>query len=211
MVKIAISILHVLLLVQAISANSQGIKITGRVSDYSNGEPIPFANVFFNNTTIGAVTDFEGYYTIEVNAYYDSISASYIGFKTVSKSVSQEAIQTINFLLDPSVVNLKEIVFRAGENPAHLILRNIIKNKKKNDKRALQYYEYDSYNRVEIAIDNISEKLSENKIMRDVMEKLDSIEILNDEHGKRIIPVFLSKVYQSIMSRTIQRLKRKIF
>lgn len=167
--------------------------IKGRVTDYSNGEPIPFANVFYKGSSIGTVTDFDGYYTIVINPSYDSLHVSYIGFRTMSRYIGKETGHSINFMMNPSVVNLDELVFIAGENPAHDILRKTVQNKNRNDKRALKYYEYDTYNRVEIAIDNISDKLRKNKIMMEVMEKLDSIEVLNDDQGKRIIPVFLSE------------------
>ena len=44
----------------------------------------------------------------------------------------------------------------AGENPAFDVLRNVVRNKSKNDKRKLTAYEYDIYTKIEIDIDNLS-------------------------------------------------------
>ena len=47
---------------------------------------------------------------------------------------------------------------KAGENPAWEILRGIVGNREKNDKRNLTAYEYDVYTKTEVDIDNITDK-----------------------------------------------------
>jgi len=40
--------------------NAQVTKIMGTVTNAATGEPIPFVNIYFEGTTIGATSDFEG-------------------------------------------------------------------------------------------------------------------------------------------------------
>ncbi|MCK5078772.1 MAG: carboxypeptidase-like regulatory domain-containing protein, partial [Bacteroidales bacterium] len=60
--------------------NAQVTKIMGTVTNAVTGEPIPFVNIFFEGTTIGATSDFEGEYAIETFSPGDSLTASYVGY-----------------------------------------------------------------------------------------------------------------------------------
>ena len=169
--------------------------IRGKVIDADNGDPVPFANVYFKNSTTGATTDFQGYYELTTSAPGDTLVASYIGYITqeVLLVLSSEPI-IINYQLREDIVNLQEVVFFAGENPAFPIMRNVIKNKSRNDKRNLDAYEYETYTKIEIDIDNLSENFkSNNKIMRQISQVLDSIEVIAGENGKPVLPIFISE------------------
>ncbi|HYC84691.1 MAG TPA: carboxypeptidase-like regulatory domain-containing protein, partial [Chryseosolibacter sp.] len=133
--------LAALFLFLAFVAQAQTI-VKGKVMDSNSGDPIPFANVIFQGTTIGTTTDFDGNFTLKASVSVDSIVASYLGYKTRAKKVIAGVQQVINFQLEEEVTRLQEIVFDAGENPAFEILRNVIKNKAHNDKRRLSAYEY---------------------------------------------------------------------
>ena len=176
-------------------ASAQNI-ISGKVTDGDTGEGMPFVNVYFQNTTIGTSTDFDGYYKLPIpkNLSSDSLIASYIGYKPKVKSFLNKA-QTINFQLLPDAQTLQEVVVVYGEyeNPAWEILRNIVDNKKKNDKRSLDAYEYESYTKIEIDVDNISEKFRKKKVVQKIIAVLDSIETIAGEDGKPILPVFISE------------------
>ena len=60
----SIPLLLASLLVLCSPAFAQNTKVKGRVTDAETGEPIPFANVFFEGTTIGVSTDMDGNYHI---------------------------------------------------------------------------------------------------------------------------------------------------
>lgn len=60
-------------------------KIAGRVTDRETGEPLFGVNVIVEGTTLGAATDFEGYYTIlNVPPGIHNVKASMIGYAPVS-------------------------------------------------------------------------------------------------------------------------------
>ncbi len=99
----------------------------------------------------------------------------------------------LNFQLEEDVTKLQEFVFEAGENPAYEILRNVVKNRDNNDKRKLLAYEYDTYTKIEIDVDNISDKFREKKLIKKVTQVLDSVERIAGEDGKPILPMFISE------------------
>jgi hypothetical protein len=167
--------------------------VKGKITDANSGDPIPFANIIFKGTTNGTTTDFDGNYSVKIATPVDSIIASYIGYKTRSKKVQNNSTQIINFQLEELVTNLQEVVFDAGENPAFQILRNVVRNKDKNDKRRLSAYEYDTYTKIEVDVDNISEKFKKRKIIREITQVLDSIDRIAGEDGKPILPLFISE------------------
>lgn len=173
--------------------NAQSTYITGKVTDAESGDPVPFANIYFKGTTIGTTTDFEGWYRLESENPTDSLTASYVGYKSRSKAVTAGVSQEINFQLVPDMQRLNEVVFLAGENPAFEIIRRVVANKPVNDKRSLSAYEHESYSKIEIDIDNISDKFRNKPIMQQITRVLDSIQVIVGEDGKPVLPVFISE------------------
>ena len=173
--------------------------VTGKITDANSGDPIPYVNVIFIGTTTGVTTDFDGNYEIKTANPSDSIIASYIGYKPKKKLVNKGVKQTINFQLEEDVTSLQEVVFVAGENPAFEVLRKVVKNKNNNDKRKLSAYEYDTYTKVEIDVDHLTDKFRQRKVVRKITQVLDSIDRIAGEDGKPILPMLItesvSKIY----------------
>ncbi|HEY9005690.1 DUF5686 and carboxypeptidase-like regulatory domain-containing protein [Ohtaekwangia sp.] len=172
---------------------AQDTVVKGKITDANSGDPIPFVNVIYQGTAIGTTTDFNGNYTIHTDAPGDTIVASYIGYKPRKKAVPKGGTQIVNFQLGEDATQLQEIVINAGENPAYAILRNVMRSKNKNDKRRLATYEYDTYTKVEIDVDNITDKFRERKIIKKITQVLDSVDRMAGEDGKPILPIFISE------------------
>lgn len=186
-------------------ANAQTTKIRGKVTDISTGEALPFVNISIPGTTTGTITDFNGEYYLETRQRGDSISASYIGYKPLSKHFKSNIYQEINFQLTSSSTMLEAIVVKPGENPAHPILRKIIANKAKNNPEHLNDYQYESYNKVEIDLNNVDEDMKNKRIFKQfqfIFNYVDTSAIT----GKTFLPIFitetLSDYYYSKSPRT---------
>lgn len=183
--------------------------VWGKVTEAASGSPIPFANVVFKGTAIGATTDFDGYYRISTSLVADSVMVSYIGFVSKTKAIESGKNQNINFQLDEDLVSLPELVFEAGENPAFRVMRKVVEHKKANDKRNLTAYEYEAYTKIEMDIDNISDSFRKRKIVRKVTSVLDSIEQIAGEDGKPILPVFISEAISKFYYREAPRMQHE--
>jgi len=172
---------------------SQVTTVSGKIIDADSGDPIPFVNVVFKGSTNGTSTDFDGYYSISTRNAKDTLTASYIGYVSRSKPVRIGEKQIINFQLSEETIGLDEVVFTASENPAFPIMRNVILNKKRNDKRSLSAFEYENYTKIEIDIDQISEELKQKKMWQQISQMMDSLETIAGEDGKPILPLFISE------------------
>ena len=173
---------------------AQKTVVSGKVKDAGTGDPIPFANIVFKGTTIGTTTNFDGLYRLEANnTLVDTLIVSYIGYIGQEIVIEPWLDQNVNIQLMEDVMQLQEIVFYAGENPAFEILRNVQDNKPLNDKRRLDAYQYESYTKIEVDIDNMSENFREKKIVKKIVTVLDSIQVIAGDNGKPILPVFFSE------------------
>ena len=188
-------------------ALAQETVIRGKITDAFSGDPIPFVNVVFKGTSIGTTTDFDGNYVLRTTSPTDSLQASYIGYKPRTKAVQKGITQTINFQLEEEVTRLRDIVIMAGENPAFAVLRNVVKNKEFNDKRKLNAYEFDSYSKIEIDVDNITDKFKEKKLISRITQVMDSIQQIAGEDGKPVLPVFISESVSKFYYRNNPELK----
>lgn len=188
-------------------AYAQETIVKGKVTDANSGDPIPFVNVFYKGTSVGVTTDFDGNYLLKTANPKDTLIASYIGYKSRSKGITKGISQVINFQLEEDVVNLQEIVVLSGENPAYEILRQVVRNKSENDKRKLNAYEYDTYTKIEVDVDNMSEKFRERKLIQKITQVLDSVERIAGEDGKPILPVFITESVSKLYYRDHPSLK----
>lgn len=189
---------------------AQETVVQGKIIDATSGDPIPFVNVIFKGTSVGATTDFDGNYLIKINEKVDSVTASYIGYKPRTKAITVSIRQTVNFQLVEDVVSLQEVVIRAGENPAFAILRKVVDNKKKNDKRKLTAYEYDTYTKIEIDVDNISDEMREKKFMQKIAQVLDSVDRIAGEDGTPILPLMITESVSKVYYRDNPSLKTEV-
>ena len=97
----------ILLLFFALVSWGQQIEVSGVVTSASDGIPLPGVSVFVEGTSIGAVTDFDGKYTIGVQSG-QKLSFSYIGFKTQTIAITNQT--TIDITLEEDIESLNEVV-----------------------------------------------------------------------------------------------------
>lgn len=97
----------ILLLFFALVSWGQQIEVSGVVTSASDGIPLPGVSVYVEGASIGAVTDFDGKYTIGVQSG-QKLSFSYIGFKTQTIAITNQT--TIDVTLEEDVESLNEVV-----------------------------------------------------------------------------------------------------
>ncbi|GAB4203737.1 MAG: DUF5686 family protein [Bacteroidia bacterium] len=180
-----VSILSSLLFAQ------QTYTITGKVYDASTKEPLPFVPLIISNTTIGTQTDFDGNFIIKTNKIGDSLIAVYVGYKRLSRPIQKGIYQqTINMPMELEGVALEEITVKAGENPAHRIIRNAIANKSRNNPDKLEAYQYEVYNKIEFDLNKIPKEMRESKLMKPVAFVFKNVDsVFSDE--KPSLPFFM--------------------
>lgn len=193
----------------SITAFAQTTRITGTVTDELTNEPLPFATLILKGTQIGTTTDFDGKYQLTTNTPGDSLICTLVGYVPVKLRVKKGQDQVINFVMKQAKTDLQEVVVRAGENPANIILKNIIRNKDANDPKELESYQYEVYNKIEFDLTNITEKMKGNKLLKPfafVWDNIDSTET----NSKPFLPFFISETISDVYFRTTPQGKREV-
>jgi len=168
-------------------------EVVGIIVDESTSEPIQYVNVYFKGTNEGTITDADGYFSLKSESKQKAVVISYVGYEQQTISINGNERQTLTVRLKSELVNLDEVVVLSGENPAWEIIRKAVENKKFHDKQILKAYEYQSYNRIEFDIDNISTKLSKRKLVKKIWEGIDSTALEKNNNGNAVLPIFLSE------------------
>lgn len=91
------------MLITTFSAFAQE-KLTGHVSD-ANGEPIIGATVLEKGTTNGAITDFNGDFSLQVSSMNATITVSYIGYKSMELKASDKNLRNIVMTEDSELLD----------------------------------------------------------------------------------------------------------
>ncbi|HNY54515.1 MAG TPA: carboxypeptidase-like regulatory domain-containing protein, partial [Chitinophagales bacterium] len=142
----------ILFLLGYLSVKSQTF-IEGQVFDVKTKEPVSYANIYIKGTTVGTTTDDTGYYQLKLTNNYDSISAAYLGYTEGTQAIKKQPKQRIDFLLEASQSMLAEAVIVASkESLEDYLIRKILENKDHNDKKHLQNYSYEFYNKIELDV-----------------------------------------------------------
>lgn len=89
-------------------ANAQSITVTGTVTSADDGMGLPGVNVLVKGTTTGAVTDFDGNYSIVALDGNSTLVFSYIGFTTQEIAINGQT--QVNASLSEDATTLDEVV-----------------------------------------------------------------------------------------------------
>jgi hypothetical protein len=122
-------------------------QIRGTVKDV-DGNPLPFVNIYIENTYIGTTTNEIGKYEIYTNeSKIVPLIFQYLGYKTQKNIVT---VSNFPYEFDVTLIEesyqLKDIVLTNTENPANEIIRQAMASKKKNAAKT-DKFEADFYSR----------------------------------------------------------------
>ena len=144
-----------------------------QVVDSKSKEPLPFATILINNDQHkGNVTNLNGWCEFYLSPSDSCIQISYIGYET--KFIKRNHIlPTIK--LKAIDIKIAEVIIYPGENPAHRIIKNAVKNRKINSPDKIPEYACTIYNK------SIYNYIFEDKAKKDSSFQ-DFIELFDDSH-----------------------------
>lgn len=146
-------IIHIFLLLLIISNGeifAQKSSIKGIITDVNNNRRLAFVNII-TNSGIGATTDIDGKFELLVFPNDSVLKISYVGYESAIYTIDfASSVQQIK--LHKKTFNLDEVNIYPGENPAHRIINNAIKNKNTNNPNKLKAFTYTSYDKMTITI-----------------------------------------------------------
>ena len=145
-------ILTILLFVFSISINAQN-RINGIVVDDKTNERLAFVNIVINDDgTLGTTSDIDGKFSITTKKEINNLTFSFVGYekKTIDIEVGQD---NITVSLEPSNIQLSEIVIDGSNNPANRIIDSVLKYRDSNNPKNLDSYYYKIYDNMVFTID----------------------------------------------------------
>ncbi|MDX1902832.1 MAG: DUF5686 family protein, partial [Thermonemataceae bacterium] len=177
---------------------AQEITITGKLLDAKTKEAIIGANIYLQkNTKIGTISETDGSFKLTFLYQKDSLVFNYTGYQIKKLAFKKQAQQYLEVLIEEDVGEIEAISVTPGENPAWEIIRQVVKNKKKNDKRRLEYYECDNYNRIEGYVTDNQAALSKLKVVKDMAKASQKYEALRNTKGQILVPVLVSESFSA--------------
>jgi hypothetical protein len=173
--------------------------IKGLVLDALTGYPIPYASVFLKGTTVGTLTDSNGKYLIESGLSADTISFSFIGYKSESRGIMHGIEQTIDVRMTLTSITLDEVIVKAKKkdyknknNPAVELIDKVVLKKAENRPEAYNYLEYKTYEKIQFAFSNVSENFKNSNAFSKfnfVFNNIDTTKRI----GNDILPMFIKE------------------
>lgn len=181
--------------------------VKGMVTDAQTKEPLPFVNVAFLGTPVGTTTDLDGSYSIDTKWGSDSLQISFVGYALTTIPVKLGASQKIDIALNPSTLTLGEVVvkekrggYKRKDNPAVELIKKVIDHKDKNRMEAQDFYEYEKYEKIELALNNITDEFREKRTFRKFQFIFDYVDT-SKLNGKPYLPVFIRETASHIYFR----------
>ena len=95
--------------------------VTGNTTEASTGNPLPGVNVIIKGTTTGTTSDFDGNFTINVEAFPSVLVFSSVGFTT--QEVNVDSAQSLSIAMQDGVA-LDEIVITGNRSKPRTILNS---------------------------------------------------------------------------------------
>jgi hypothetical protein len=200
----------------AVIVNGQNTIVSGTVKDSKTGQPLQMVTVFFDESSVGTITDEKGHYRLETDKSFNKLKVLLIGYKPQSKEVTPGKEQVINISLSEEATELKEVTVKAGrtryrnkDNPAVELIRKVIDHKSENRKEGFDFYEYEKYEKIQFALSNVTEKFQHRKAFKKfqfVFENLDTTKL----QGKPVLPVYLKESISDVRHRQSPKANKEI-
>lgn len=187
-------------------------KAGGVVYDDTN-QPVPYANVYFKDSSEGVITDENGKFYLESQNTYTAIVVSFVGFAPAEVKLAGAVNYNLKVKLE-GAQELKEVVLYAGKmpkknNPAIDILRKIWERRRKNGLRMFKQYQYDKYEKVEFDMNSIDSAFMKNKLFKG-MEFMFKYVDTSSVTGKTYLPVFINESIGKVYGDNTSNSKKEV-
>lgn len=159
--------IFILLLIATLKVGAQ--QITGVVADDATGDSIPAVSIRYKGQDRSYVSNVDGTFAItRHNGRYVTFSA--VGYHSLRILISDNTPQQMRITLKADTKNLSGVTvkakkgkYRRKENPAVALMRRVIAAKKRTDIANHDFYQYNKYQKMTVAINDITAKDLESK------------------------------------------------
>ena len=165
------------------------------VVDWQTGDSIPYANAVYRNLKLGASSDANGHFSI-ARKIGEQLTITAVGYKSRNIKITAHTSRELKVTLIADSKQLQGIVVKAKrrhkysrkDNPAVELMRRVIAAKKQTHLENHDYYQYDKYQKVTMAINNLTPDELEGSMFKKAPWLLDQVETC-PYNNKLILPI----------------------
>ena len=186
--------LLIITLMACLTVSAQQPQISGAVIDDETGDSISFASIVYKGHNISAVADVWGKYAIDRHEGWN-ITVSALGYKTRIIAINSRTRRHLNIALKPDTKQLEGVTIKSSrsrysrkENPAVELMRRVVAAKKKTDLANNDYYRYNKYERLTVAVNDLTPDQMERPPFSTKPWLLDQVEV-SPYTNKLVLPV----------------------
>ncbi len=170
------------------------VLLTGVVTNAETKESIPSVTVSYKGHHVAVASGLDGRYTIQKNVGW-ALTFSAVGYVSQTLMVDDRTPMRIDIQLQPDTKMLQNVTIRSKRqrysrknNPAVELMRKVIEHKRLTDLSNKDYYQYNKYQKLTLAGNDITPEKLQNSIFRKKKWILDQIEPC-PYNNKLILPI----------------------
>ena len=187
--------------------------IKGTIKDAETGEAIPFASVVYKGHNQAVISDIDGVYSIRRHLGW-KITFSAVGYQSQEITVTSETKNELDIALKSDKMQLAEVTvttkrsrYSRKNNPAVELMKKVIAAKKLSDLSNHDYYQYDKYEKLTLAANDLTPKRLEEKPFSSTPWLMDQVETCK-YNNKKILPISVDETVSQIVYRKSPQSKK---
>ena len=108
---------------------AQTYTLSGLISD-DKKNPLPFTSILVKGSGTGTNSNADGAYTLRLASGTYEVIFQYVGYRKEIRTVELNADKRLDIVMKSEAYELKEVVFKDGEDPAYAVIRQAIRKRK---------------------------------------------------------------------------------
>ena len=168
----------------SVAAGAQTRPVSGLVTDSLTNKPMEYIAVYIEKTSVGCLTNYAGEFYIPDSSAGNVLVIDAVGYKTRRIPLKPSGntnlkikMQSESIKLEGAVVKPKREKYTKKENPAVILIRNVIANKDKNRMESNEYFKSDYHEKLTLSFDDYNPDFEKKKRLQFVKEHIDTSEI----------------------------------
>lgn len=186
---------------------------TGTVKDSATKEPLSFAVVAFDKTTVAAYTSESGQFSISNRRNLTKVTISLLGYESQTFTIPAEKTTIEEIFLESTNTQLAEVIvkpkkekYSKKDNPAVTLIKQVIANKEQNNIRSQKYIQYKEYERHILAFNEFNPESGKFKNFKFLTNYVDT-SIIN---SKQILPFSVREKVTDVFYRKDPKTEKRI-
>ena len=196
-----------LLMILGLAVGAKAQTLSGHILDAQTGDTIPFASCIYRGHGVAVASDINGHFTIARHQGWP-LTFSAVGYQQQTIIVDNKTSAYMRIRLRPDNKMLKEVTVKSKRqrysrknNPAVELMRKVVAAKKRTDLSNHDFYQYTKYQKLTLALNDITPAMLDSGRLAKKQWLLNQIEACR-YNNKLILPVSVDEqVSQKIYRR----------